>query len=368
MDPVTVLAIAQAGVQLYSMSRSSKAGIGGLLAVQTQLLMQIIEQIGVLNQKLDLIYASITKLEKIVRQLPREVALEILKRGLTGTIGNSFDHVRTYQANCNRFGRLKAVSMVKDAAILTLDSLQDRRQQLMDDSSDALIPLVSSAWYAEYHLLCNCLPFDEERLNTTIMRYQRAFKYWSEKTKRELTQCDIDIKELAAKSPQYQSGTWCYHSIQTSSKHWGCGHDGNNDCYKFGLSAIKSVLNGVQLDKDENLLRYRSELLELKRSGRVVDLAYFDFKALQWNIEAQRVVLFTVESTRDAQALEKAVSSISKDVRNSTSHDDFVKAERAKVQSFELITLRKIVYEHFQMICESTLTSLETVRSRYVDS
>ncbi|MES2645081.1 MAG: hypothetical protein V4850_36680 [Myxococcota bacterium] len=367
MDPVTI-AVAQAGVQLYSMFRSSGDGIGNLLAAQTRMLQEIAVQIGVINVKLDAVYRGILDLEDAVQQLPRDTALKVVETTLSGLFIEAKEVLGLRAEDEREHGMEYALREVTPRAMSILDKLSTARSSLIADGSATLSPFVAAAWYVELQLMASCIPFKEGRLEKAAETYAESFEKWLQKdlrpTHRALNAAAVAMRDKI-KASEARQGYDCYHSIHLSSwEDGGVGGRHGEPRYStyYTVTATKAKLSAKPSAVRATLVVYRDELAFLTDAGIDVNRAFFEIAPWHWT---QTATATATEFQKDGSSATAHRNALAKDAcAEPTFVKVFATAENKHETAAEELFARRVVNAHLMLVCEEALASVRAILAR----
>lgn len=149
--PVAI-SVVQMGVQLHGMMRKQGPGLAQLMHAQTRMLIEIANQIGVMNQKIDSLLARMAELRDLVERLPENTSRTVWQNRLKGVLTLSAEKFRAYNQRASRYGRVSALTLFRPDFIELLRELQIVRSTLLIDPSPLVIPTICTAWYVELRI------------------------------------------------------------------------------------------------------------------------------------------------------------------------------------------------------------------------
>jgi hypothetical protein len=370
MDPVTMAAIAQAGVQLYSMFRSSGGGIGKLLAAQMRMLQEIGVQILVMNGKLDAVYRGILELKDAVRQLPREDALKAVETTLSGLFIEAKEVLGVRAEDEREWGMERAIRESTPRATAILDKLSTARSSLIADGSLALSPFVAAAWYVELQLVASCIPFKEGRLEQAAQTYAERFEKWLREdlrpAHRALNAAAVAMRDQIEASKARQ-GYDCFHSIHldwNDRRIGGGGKEGSPEVIRtYTVTATNAKLTAKPSAVRPALAVYREELAFLVEAGIDVDRAFFEIAPWHWTHAQTPVKKELNEDRRGADAYKTALLKRAC-AEPATFAKSFAAAENQHEAAVEALFARRVVNAHLMLMCEEALASVQGILAR----
>jgi hypothetical protein len=370
MDPVTMIAVAQAGVRLYSMFRSNGGGIGKLLAAQTQMLQEIGNQIRVINGKLDAVYRGILDLKNDVRALPRDAALKAVETTLSGLFIEAKEVLAVRTADERERGIEYAIRESTPRATAILDKLTTARSSLIADGSVALSPFVAAAWYVELQLMASCIPFKEGRLEEAALTYAESFERWLREdlrpTHAALNAAAVTLRD-AIEAWKARQGYDCVHSIHIDwqdRRIGGGGPNGNQETIRtYTVTATKAQLSAQPSRVTAALAVYHDELAFLTDTGIEIERASFVIAPLHWTQTQTPISRAFKEDERGANAFKTALHKRAC-AEPPAFAQSFVAAENAHETTAEPLLARMVVNAHFMLLCDEALTSTRGIRDR----
>lgn len=229
IEPITVIAVAQAGVALWKMAKGGGPGTASLLRQQTEMLRAISDQLRVVDSRLQLIYGQLERLKDAVDQLPSNTVREFYVQTLSGAFVRASELMKTAAAHRERFGIAYAIQQVKDEASRdVLDQLRNARSVLINDASVAVVPLVCAAWYTEFQMMVSAVPYDRERIRSSAETYLTYINKRAQHIDHEIKTIEADAS--AAQNMTSNYGRYidyaCNTDIRNTSRRWSAGGGG----------------------------------------------------------------------------------------------------------------------------------------------
>lgn len=379
MEPMTMIAIAQAGMQLYGMLRGGGGGGGeSLLSAQTRMLAEISKQIEVLNGKLVLIQKSLQELKELVRKLPGESAIAATRLALEGYFIHAGEILGTFSEHELRWGRAKAVSMVQQETSLLLNDLNSARSSLISDRSETLCPIVAASWYIELQLMGNCIPFDATRLAYVGRSYDKAFSSWLSNViypeLKETTREVVAVRDSIKGSSDYANYA-CNHSIKGEVKHRSGGgggphgdSGGSPESWTYTVSAQRSTLTAKSSPILERLQIYRSALETLAATGIEIDSAYKEIEPLEWVATTGNYgsLSYTSRDRKDPSRYNSALAGLKQnECKESPGFAErFAAQENPRAALSENLFLKTLVYGNYLLVCQEAQKSTRSIIER----
>lgn len=370
MEPMTMMMIAQAGYQVYSMTRSGGGGVGQLLAAQTRMLAEIQEQVSLINKKLDLVYKKIDELKDDVRELPKKTAREFIEYNMQGLFIGAGDVLNTFMKHLNQRGRAYAIYMVREESADLLYKIRDHRSTLIADGSETLCPIVALAWYIELQIRGTCIDFDENRIVSSAEIYKKAFEDWItiiESTLKENEQIAQKMVESINKSIEFNNYS-CYYGIETRHKE-RYSNRGETRTDEYKLRAWQSTLSVEPSSVREKLSSYVSVLDILSSEGVSIDSSFSKINPFNWQSRPIRfrqdfIVQDFNESEKKKYDRMKRTLKNSECKRPSNFADEFANKENENNVLSEKLLLKTIVYSNFLLVCREALRSINALIDR----
>lgn len=372
MEPATMIAVAQAGAQLYSMFRSGDKGIGKVLAAQTQMLVEISKQLGVIDEKLDAVYRALGDLHNAVRQAPRENALKLIETTLKGSFVQVDELLRVRAKYERKRGMVYAVAKVESEAHTIAERLFNLRASLISDGGVTLCPFVAAAWFVELQLRGSCMPFDEERVEGVARTYRDAFALWQRDVilpeLKSLNEAAAAMEKAIQASRRYDDHD-CWHSVALEAKQCGAGGGpiiGRETWYEYAVTGTRSQISAVTSPVCASLDAYRYELEFLTDAGIHIGRPFFTVEPLFWTAKEAPT---RKEFGKDRRSADAYLGVLKKKAckekpgfgtnlrRNENQHE-------AKV---EALLARVVVYGHFSLICREVQASAQALLERVTD-
>jgi hypothetical protein len=376
MDPMTMIAVGQASVQLYGMLRPGGRGVAGLLSAQTRMLVEISKQIEVINGRLVLIHKSLQELKELVHKLPDESAIAATKLELEGYFMHAGELLGRLSEHQLRWGRAKAVSMVQQETSMLLYDLNNARSSLISDKSEALCPIVAASWYVELQLMGNCIPFDATRLAYVARSYDRAFDYWlSSVIKPELQEATkeaIAMRDGIRSSSAYVDYN-CNHSISTDKVKRRAGGGGKEGSpyhfYEYTIAAKHSKLTAQPSPVRERLELYQTGLGTLGTTGVEIDSAYKEIAPLRWTVTSGNYGGFRANDDRNPNAKREYHAALASLQQNECKEppsfaEEFAAQENARAEQSEKLFLKTLLYGNYLVICQEAQKSARSIMER----
>ncbi|GEM_PF-3376611 len=267
--------VAQAGLQLYQMSKGGGGGIGKLLAAQTAMLQAMNAQLRVISDTLNQVYENVVEIKDMLAIMPDAVTQANFRGEIRGAVvwgGQILETVEAYRGNA---GRAASIAQYKDQAQDALNRIRQPAGALSLESSLANVPVFCLAWYAEMQLMTQAIDFDPVQMRTVAGGYDRTLARWLGLIRAELSRCDADAQALiaAVNGNARFNGATCYTDIWEDYWQDSYGHDGNltrtrgksgAQAHRFGASA--EVLG-------DNARIFTDELARLRTLGAPISAA-----------------------------------------------------------------------------------------------
>ncbi|HEU4456733.1 MAG TPA: hypothetical protein VFR81_26935 [Longimicrobium sp.] len=367
---MTLIAVAQAGHQLYSLSRSSGANLGKLLAAQTEMLRAISGQIAAMDARLMEIYNSVQELREAVDKLPAQTAVEVVQLELRGMLMTAANVFSTHALNQASRGHAYALDRSRDRAELLLHDISIHRNALLSDRSVALCPAVCAAWFIELQLLTSCTTLDSNRIITVAEDYEVVLGDWikhlSQTRLPALAQAVQEQHDAITRAQRYHDHV-CYTGISSDWKGRPAGHQHDDTDHKWMLRASQRKLSAAPAPARALLASFCNELEALARLGVATGLIYTQVAPSVWNAPVQLVSRDSDWSRNPRKPAWMATlerSMVNAQCIPADFADRIVKEENIRGETCVQLFSDTIVNGYFLLVCRETLDSVHGILRR----
>lgn len=282
------LAVAQAGFQLYQMSRSGGGGIGSLLAAHTEMLRAINEQLKVIGGTVAKIYDDMQNLKGMVGELPRETTKELYRTEVEVMIGYSSQVLEAGRQNAITYGIAEAIRLDNGASQKVLDRIGPATIKVDSDPSTANVPLMCLAWYTEFQVMTHYTEFNGAKIATRAKFFADYFTSRIGQIEADLAQVDRDaaaLKAAVALSPGFAAAD-CFDNVSMDLSERSCGHDGNLSCYLGFVHANHVVYTPFPEAQDVDRLAFLQGAADLDALGVKVSQALQETAVPRWTFSS----------------------------------------------------------------------------------
>ena len=152
--PAVALLIAQTAISVVRLFSHGDDGIGSLMRLQVEMLMQISQQLEAIQAGVLEILNRLDQVEALIGRIPEQVVVELYRAKIAGLNGRYDELMATYKRDVDSNGIAYAQS--NNAAELEselLKPLREARDVLMTYHSFGLVPILCSASFVETHAM-----------------------------------------------------------------------------------------------------------------------------------------------------------------------------------------------------------------------
>ena len=367
---VAAAGVAQAGIQLYQMSKGGGGGIGKLLAAQTAMLRAMNTQLRGISETLNQVHENVVEIKDMLAVMPDAVTQANFRGEIRGAVVWSGDILETVENYRGEAGRAASIAQYKGQAQNCLNAIRQPAGALSLESSLVNAPVYCLAWYAEMQLMTQAIEFDPIQMRTVAGGYDRTLGRWLGQIRAELSRCDTDAKALIATvdSNARLNGATCYTDIWEDYRAQSYGHDGNltrtrgksgAQAHNFGTSA--EVLG-------ENARIFTDELARLRTMGAPISDAVQTMTQPVWTHMASphrwAGQWYGEGRARTDQIAEMARLRAAACAGPAANPGEFLGNEQKRLITIDRLRQKAVMHYHFLIAAEEAKRSTEAVLQR----
>ena len=151
------LVVLQVASQMIQMMKESGPGLIDLMNLQAEMLKKIQEQIGLINQKVNIIYGKLDELKAILNDVPDSVAIKLCEVRIAGKSGRYAELSATYQRELNLSRSIERAreAVVKEMESDVISPLREARDDLISSYRyrPSVLPSICIAAFIESHAM-----------------------------------------------------------------------------------------------------------------------------------------------------------------------------------------------------------------------
>jgi len=362
--------LAQAGLQLYQMSRGGGGGIGKLLAAQTAMLRAMNTQLRVISDTLNQVYENVLEIKDMLAVMPDAVTQANFRGEIRGAVVWSGQILETVEIYRGGSGRAASIAQYKAQAQDALNRIRQPMGALSLESSLVNVPVFCLAWYTEMQLMTQAIEFDPIQMRTVAGSYDRTLARWLGLIRAELSRCDDDARAIVATvdSNARFNGTTCYTGIWQDYWQEAYGHDGNltRTRGKSGAQAHSFIAKAEVLS--DNARIFTDELARLKTLNAPVSPVVQKMTQPTWT-HAVSTHRWAGEWYREGRPRADQIAEMAR-LRAAACPDQvadpgtFLGNEQKRIITIDRLRQKAVMHYHFLIAAEEAKRSTEAVMQR----
>lgn len=276
VSPETVLTVVQMALALASLFGKGGPGIADLLNLQAEMLKNISDQLGIIQQSIAVIFEQLEEIKILIRSLPDQVVLTLYKNKVSGLIRHYGEIMRTYAADVKNHGI--SYSQSKNAPEIEgeiLRGLREARNVLFGYDSELVVPIVCAALQTESHAMIMA-NYPHSNIQSAFTSYKSWLSPFLSKQipaslVDEVASLEADViakMENLDKLLSTYSGRTCTQDVKVRL--------GPNEPIHVISGRLRSLNKAVDIDDVQS--RLSSEYGDLTNAGEVVIASIRDYK------------------------------------------------------------------------------------------
>lgn len=202
MEPTTIMTCIQVASSVASMLAPKGPSVSDLIAIQTEMLKNISNQINTLQKGVDIIMRKVDELKNYVEyDLPSDIYQEFVENNLLGDFAGYQEEINAYLNDRVDMGCYPALEQQKSKLILILQRIQTSRRQLLNTKRGKdyfLAPLIANCFKIEIDLMI--MLYKDFTTKGNFISTFNAYESWLNEMQKEDNIYSVDFNITKLKS------------------------------------------------------------------------------------------------------------------------------------------------------------------------